>query len=777
MMTLDEALAQPGRRVAAWDHGGDGNTLLIVSVAEDDAKVISRETVAAERRSTIERQLMQHGIPIGSTDRSCGFIWVCTEAHLAVVRLGAGTSLEASGADLVIASRRVERRDVAAVQCFYNDDVTHRGVCVWLANGDAFTIAEQHDPIDPTRNLDFFLLGVDWIFSLGQDLAVRLGVQLQDSTWKGVVRAPALQRPADAATDVLFDGLVDAYVRWDDPDRVARRAAREAAEQKRDAAILDQAYIESGQRGDAPMDVAVAKMAAHFAGRVEREVPDDRTFEVIHQPLPEIENGGYIALDLKPAASGGRVLELRVESPSGEHTANEVLCSGSTAELVRHLRAPEFPDQLLPIMRRLTDVTNGNPPSSPEKPAPASVSKVPRARTSAEMRFYASLQKCAQCDSAVDPAWLKIYGDGTAWTYAGKCACCQCNLGYTFLTVDDDPIHAPRALHELGCGHSQIISPRMFAAEIARLEPMLITDPTGLALKKWQAHRDSSIRFDTCISELAKFIPDGASTIPDAVLSADDRVDREAHPERYTREWVDRVRAHAERVSTGIIADLTRIDSLMRIADKRRPKGIDYIEREALQAHERWIERGRKGKGRLIVVDARHEAMKIGRGVNLSGARFFDTELPDVYLMDVRFHDAELVDTCLVRGKLYGAEFVGTTLTAGSLAAADLETADLSQTTINGTDFTDAELHLTAWDKAVVSHANFTRAQFGDANLDGAVFKDCEFRDAAFSAEDQDTPPTTKARFERCDLRGATWDGRDLAGAKFIDCEGAPTAL
>lgn len=243
------------------------------------------------------------------------------------------------------------------------------------------------------------------------------------------------------------------------------------------------------------------------------------------------------------------------------------------------------------------------------------------------------------------------------------------------------------------------------------------------------------------------------------------------------REWIDRARVHATRVSAGIRADFPRIDRLIEIADQKRPKGIDYIEREALQAHERWVERGRKGKGRLIVVNAYHETMKIGRGVNLSGARFFDTELPDVYLMDVKFHDAEFVDTTLVRGKLYGAEFVGATLNAGSLATADLKTADLSRARINGTDFTDAKLHLTAWDKAVASHATFARARFGDANLDGAVFHDCDFRDAVFSAEDPETPPTTKARFERCDLSGTTWEGRDLAGAEFIDCKGAPTAL
>jgi hypothetical protein len=360
MMSLEAALAQRGRRVGAWASSVGGDFLSIVAVEYHDAKVIAREKIAHAGRSAIERRLEQHGIPIGATCAGCDFVWVCTDEQLAVVRLGAGITLEALGADLVIAGRHVEMRDVAGVQWFFNHDVTHRGVRVWFANGDALTIAEQHDPIDPARNLDSFTLGADWIFRLSQDLAVRLGVALHDETWEGVVRPPAPRSPADAGTDALIDGLVDAHLHWDDPDRVAQRKAREGAREARDSAILDLAYIESGQRGDAPMDVAVAKMAVHFAGRIDRDVPDVGPFAPIRQPLPEIENGGYIALDIKPVETGGCVLELRVESPSGGHTACEVLRGGSTADLARYLREPTLPDKLVPIMERLTEAARVN---------------------------------------------------------------------------------------------------------------------------------------------------------------------------------------------------------------------------------------------------------------------------------------------------------------------------------------------------------------------------------------------------------------------------------
>jgi uncharacterized protein YjbI with pentapeptide repeats len=770
-MTLDAALAQRRPRVAAWDGGDLGNVLSIVAVERNDAKVIARESVPLPERSAVERRLAQHGIPIGATHRGCDFVWVCDDEHLTVVQLDAGITLEALGADLVIAGRRVEIREVAAILSFVDrDDIGHRGVRVVLINGDAVTFAEEHDPtpaVDPAYGRMNLELDAGWIVMLGRDLAARLVVVHRDELWDREIQPPAAKQPGDAATDAFVEGLIDAYQHWDDPDRVAQREARDAAVRKRDEAILELAYIESGQRGDAPMDVAVAKMAVHFAGRIEREVPDAGTFTAIHQPLPEIENGGYVALEIEPVEGSGRVLELRVESASGEHTASEVLRTGSTAGLVRYLRAAAFPDQVVPLIEQLTEATreggSGNlPPAITE----------PRARTSREMSFYASLQSCPQCGMRVDPEPLRIYGSGTAWSLAGKCTSCQHNLAYTFITIDEDPIQAPADFHELGSGHSEIIAPRLFIAEIARIEPTLVTDPTHLGLEDWRRHRDGSNRIDVCLNELAKFFPAGAAAIPEELLSAEDRADREANPERYTRAWLDRASEYRQRVSAGIIADLPRYDRLDEAARvKRRRKGIDWIEREALQAHERWVERGKKGKGRLVVVGAHHEEMKIGRGVELTGARFSDTELPDVYLVDARLHDAELVETRLVRGKLYGAELVGASLKGGSLASADLETADLTRTTIEGTDFSGAELHLSAWDGADVSNASFARAEFGDAKLDGAVFRGCDFRDAVFSADDPDDPPTTRARFERCDLRDSRWHARDLRGAVFIDCK------
>jgi len=342
-MSLEAALNLREPRVAAWDS----DALIVLAVGRDRAEVVAREQIPRADRHAIERQLEQHEIPMGATHAGCGFVWLFTDEFLAVVQIGVGIRLEALRSDLVIAGRRVRMREVVAVQSFVDrTEAGHRGVRVVLTNNDSVTFAEQRDatrtsPEDET-----------WIALLGRGLAAQIGVPYRDEAGKESMPG----RRGDPETDVLIQGLIDAYTHWDDPDRVARREAREAAVRVRDEAILDLAYIESGQRGELPMDVAVAKMAAHFAAKIEREIPDVGPFKEIHQALPEIDNGGYVAFDLKPAQSG-RVLELRVESPSGEFKESEVLRTGSTAELVRYLRAAALPDHVLPVMRRLTDAT------------------------------------------------------------------------------------------------------------------------------------------------------------------------------------------------------------------------------------------------------------------------------------------------------------------------------------------------------------------------------------------------------------------------------------
>lgn len=355
-MTLDEALSLRVPRVGVWE----GDTLAIVALERASARLLVRQMFAAEERPALEQRLVENGVVIGATHRACDFVWVFDDEHCSVVQLDVGITAEAIGRDFVIGGRRCRISDIVHVISFVDrGDIAHRGVKLRLADGSEPVVAEERDPapsIDPTYGRQNLEIDAGWIVILGRELAANLGVPHHDELWDRVTPAPPRPRRT-SSTDAVLDGLIEAYLRWDEPARVAKREALAAAKARRDQVILDLAYIESGQRGDVPMDVAVAKMAEHFAGRIERETADLGPFAPIHQPLPEIENGGYIALDLKGRDDGTRALELHVESPSGERMAHELLREGTSSEIVRFLRSPALPEELLPLMERLTDAT------------------------------------------------------------------------------------------------------------------------------------------------------------------------------------------------------------------------------------------------------------------------------------------------------------------------------------------------------------------------------------------------------------------------------------
>jgi hypothetical protein len=108
--------------------------------------------------------------------------------------------------------------------------------------------------------------------------------------------------------------------------------------------------------------------------------------------------------------------------------------------------------------------------------------------------------------------------------------------------------------------------------------------------------------------------------------------------------------------------------------------------------------------------------------------------------------------------------------------AQDLRSAPLSGALLAGCNLAGAMLDGTTWASASVAGSSFREAVFGDANLDDASFVECDLRDADFSVLAAARTPdgrgtTARCRFERCDLRGSVWLDRDLAGARFVDCQ------
>src|SRR5690349_14879637 len=85
-MTFEEALAQPGPLLAAWDltlWKGE-RPLTIYSLAEDKATPLAYHSAPAGQEESLSAPLRARGIPLGESDGSCEFVWLRSSDRVAV---------------------------------------------------------------------------------------------------------------------------------------------------------------------------------------------------------------------------------------------------------------------------------------------------------------------------------------------------------------------------------------------------------------------------------------------------------------------------------------------------------------------------------------------------------------------------------------------------------------------------------------------------------------------------------------------------------------------
>lgn len=100
----------------------------------------------------------------------------------------------------------------------------------------------------------------------------------------------------------------------------------------------------------------------------------------------------------------------------------------------------------------------------------------PRARSTAEMKFAIALEPCPGCGLR-DARGLELFGNDDLWTFGGRCPECRTVRTHSFETTGAPYLVNPRA-YELGEGPSQIISEETFRAELSRVWPAVVSDPT-----------------------------------------------------------------------------------------------------------------------------------------------------------------------------------------------------------------------------------------------------------------------------------------------------------
>ena len=101
----------------------------------------------------------------------------------------------------------------------------------------------------------------------------------------------------------------------------------------------------------------------------------------------------------------------------------------------------------------------------------------------------------------------------------------------------------------------------------------------------------------------------------------------------------------------------------------------------------------------------------------------------------------------------------------------DLRRAQFSDALIEASDFTYADLRGTLWQRTRVRNCSLREASFMDAAFNDTMFIDCDLRGANFNLDGLDLSTMPGAAFIRCDLRDASWYGRDLLGFELADCK------
>lgn len=140
------------------------------------------------------------------------------------------------------------------------------------------------------------------------------------------------------------------------------------------------------------------------------------------------------------------------------------------------------------------------------------------------------------------------------------------------------------------------------------------------------------------------------------------------------------------------------------------------------------------------------------------------------------FLHARLDRVDAVRSTWRGANLAASTVDGCDFSGADLEWVSFAHAGLASCRFRGASAVRAELDGARVVDSDFTGADLTDARFTHAEITDTTFRDARLACTgDLRNLARTHARFVRCDLRGCDLSGRELAGARFVDCKLAGT--
>lgn len=158
-------------------------------------------------------------------------------------------------------------------------------------------------------------------------------------------------------------------------------------------------------------------------------------------------------------------------------------------------------------------------------------------------------------------------------------------------------------------------------------------------------------------------------------------------------------------------------------------------------------------------------------GLVAEHAGLIDLDLDALVLGPLLLRGSILTDVTLRHARCDGSDARATRWLRCLCDGASFERAVFAGARVEHGALACAQLEGSSWHRAALSHTSLRGARWVDARLDRAELVECDLRGADLSARSPDVASLAGARFVRCDLRDSRWDGRELAGAVFIDCQ------
>lgn len=295
-MTFDEALAQGGLLLPAWDDNDvSSRTLGLYRVGPAGAASLTSVSVDPDDREAMTDRLLDQGLRIGRTYGTAPFVWVMD--HLGcTIWSDRGVVVDGSRAQLTIGGVSTPLGNASRVFTFIDPkDRGHRGVRIDLGPDRELTVVEEFDRtphFDPTYGRDNEMLDTMWTFTVGTYLASWLSLS--------------------------------------------------CFEQDRGLANEE--------------DLAVQRAAHALACDLER-APSPGPFPELSRSAGDFPSAGGFTLRIAadPSVPDRRFLAVRVAMPGGASPSGRRIRQGSAARIAAFLRDVATPREILRTMRTLPE--------------------------------------------------------------------------------------------------------------------------------------------------------------------------------------------------------------------------------------------------------------------------------------------------------------------------------------------------------------------------------------------------------------------------------------